>query len=131
MKIGRFEFYNLTPHAITLLDDDNNVVAVIPPEPEPARLSQETEHLEYPLSVTLYGEPTGVPPEPEEGVFYIVSQLIFNAIDREDLVVPAEVVRDAKGNIIGCKSFGVKDVYYYDYGYDEDEEDYDYDYDEE
>ena len=41
------------------------------------------------------------------GVFYIVSQLVKNALpDRTDLLVPAEVVRDGNGNIIGCKSLG-------------------------
>ena len=55
---------------------------------------------------TVFGEPVGLP-EPEVGTCYIVSQLVKNALpERDDLVVPAEVVRDADGNIIGCKSLG-------------------------
>jgi hypothetical protein len=40
--------------------------------------------------------------------YFIVSQLIKSAFpDRHDLLVPAEVVRDSDGNIIGCKSLGI------------------------
>ena len=57
---------------------------------------------------TVYVEPTGLP-EPEAGTWFIVSQIVFNALPgRDDLCVPAEVVRDADGNIIGCRSFGVR-----------------------
>jgi hypothetical protein len=39
--------------------------------------------------------------------YYIVSQLVKSALpSRNDLLVPAEVVRDASGNIIGCRSLG-------------------------
>ena len=40
--------------------------------------------------------------------FYIVSQLVKSALpNRSDLLVPAEMVRDEKGMIIGCKSLGI------------------------
>ena len=40
-------------------------------------------------------------------VYYIVSQIVKSALpNRADLLVPAEVVRDNAGNIIGCKSLG-------------------------
>ena len=40
--------------------------------------------------------------------YYIVSQLIKSALPkRVDLLVPAEVVRDDNGNIIGCRSLGI------------------------
>jgi len=40
-------------------------------------------------------------------VYYIVSQLVKSALSgRADLLVPAEVVRDSSGNIIGCQSLG-------------------------
>ena len=39
--------------------------------------------------------------------FYIVSQLVKSALpNRSDLLVPAEMVRDEKGAILGCKSLG-------------------------
>ena len=40
--------------------------------------------------------------------YYIVSQLVKNALfSRKDLLVPAEVVRDEQGVILGCKSLGI------------------------
>lgn len=54
----------------------------------------------------LFWEPVGLP-EPKLGTCYIVSQLVKNALpERDNLVVPAKVVRNAAGNIIGCKSLG-------------------------
>jgi hypothetical protein len=39
--------------------------------------------------------------------YYLVSQLVKSALpSRKDLLVPAEIVRDKDGNIIGCRSFG-------------------------
>jgi hypothetical protein len=41
----------------------------------------------------------------------VVSQLVKNkyagTVTDELLLVPAEVVRDAQGNILGCKSLGI------------------------
>ena len=57
-------------------------------------------------SYTVFGEPEGLP-DFKDGVFYVVSQLVKSALpNRKDLLVPAEVVRDEKGQIIGCKSLG-------------------------
>jgi hypothetical protein len=51
-----------------------------------------------------FGEADGLPYQQDE-VFYIVSNLVQSAYpNRTDLFCPAEVVRDDKGNIIGCKS---------------------------
>ena len=44
-------------------------------------------------------------PEPQENTIYIVSALVAGAAkDRDDLVIPNDIVRDDKGNIIGCKN---------------------------
>jgi len=60
-----------------------------------------------PMTETFFGEPEGLPVFEHE-TFYIVSQLVKNALPkRTDLLVPAEVVRDGKGKILGCKSLGV------------------------
>ena len=59
-----------------------------------------------PTTRTVFGEPEGLP-DFVEGTFYIVSQLVKSALpQRNDLLVPAEVVRDSEGNIIGCFSLG-------------------------
>lgn len=102
-------FINLTPHDITLLNDEGVVERIIPSSGV-ARLKaitvQEPPVLGIPISKTVYSEPVGLPPH-ETGVYFIVSQLIKNALPhRADLLVPAEVVRDSEGNILGCKSLG-------------------------
>jgi len=104
-------FINLTPHPVTIVSQDGTKLTEIPPSGELARLKASTvrdsEHEGIPLSKTVFGEPTGIP-EYKEGVYLIVSQMIKSALpNREDLVVPAEVVRDEKGQIIGCQSLGL------------------------
>ena len=102
---------NLTPHAVTICDADGNITRTIPAGPVWARLKASTvpagEADGIPLSRTVYGQPTGLP-DMEPGTFYVVSQLVKAALpDRGDRRVPAEVVRDDAGNIIGCRSLGV------------------------
>jgi len=101
---------NFTPHNITITDSDGNVLKVIEPSGL-ARLSVKTvpagEIDGVPISKTVFGEPEGLP-EYQKGVYYIVSQLVKTALpERKDLFVPAEVLRDEKGNIVGCKSLGL------------------------
>ena len=98
---------NLTPHPVMVAG------RTIPADPAgPARLAVTTvpagEHEGIPLTRSVYGAPTGLP-DPVEGTMLVVSQLVFNACpDRQDMCVPAEVVRDADGNITGCRSLGVR-----------------------
>lgn len=105
---------NLTPHAITLMDDDTNVISVIEPSGDVARVSVRTERtetlafndMEISTSKSVYGEVEGLP-EAEDGVVYIVSSLVAQRVpEREDVFIPNESVRDDKGRIIGCKSLG-------------------------
>lgn len=101
---------NMTPHAINIVDAEGKHVMEIPASGNQIRLSVQTVSQEplgiIPTSSTVFGEPVGLP-EYKDGVFYIVSQLVKNALPaRSDLLVPAEVVRDEKGNIVGCKSLG-------------------------
>lgn len=103
---------NKTPHAVHILDDSHRVIRTYEKGDSQIRLSVEVVQGEplkdgTPTSRTTFGKPDGLP-EFQEGTFYIVSQLVKNALpDRKDLLVPAEVVRDEKGNIIGCRSLGV------------------------
>ena len=100
---------NATPHEVRLVDANGNLLASFPPQIL-IRLKAETvrdgEINGIPISRTVFGEPEGLPPQ-QPGVYYIVSQLVKNAINRSDLLVPAEVLRDEKGNIIGCQSLGL------------------------
>ena len=108
--VGQFSrVVNCTPHPVTIVEN-GVVVRTIPSSGEVARLSVSTEPagvvLGIPITRTVFGEPVGLP-EPKLGTCYIVSQLVKNALpERDDLVVPAEVVRDAAGNIVGCRSLG-------------------------
>ena len=118
--------FNLTPHPIHICDGEGNVVKTIPNCGWELRLTTTTEVVgEYEgvtITKTVFGTPTSVQGKsfngqenPWETVSrtnkYIVSQLVKNAyvghVLYDCLVVPAEVVRDAQGSILGCKSLGI------------------------
>ena len=131
------EIKNLTPHAISLCDEAGIVVRSIPASGDVARLAVKTvaagEVDGIKLSKTVFGEPVGLPEidvifpycenchscnpinchvgngnVSEIRTYLIVSQLIKTALPfRRDLLVPAEVVRNSDGNIIGCRSLGI------------------------
>lgn len=101
---------NFTPHPITICNKAGEVTRIIKSEGL-VRLKAITVHAGeidgVPVSKTEFGQPEGLP-EFQEGVFIVVSQLVKTALlSRSDLLVPAEVVRDEKGNIVGCKSLGL------------------------
>ncbi len=102
---------NKTPHDVHIVDENNNLVKTYE-RGDQIRLAVKTVRLEplqdgTPVSQNEFGEPEGLP-DYKPGVYYIVSQVVKNALyERVDLLVPAELVRDAKGNIIGCKSLGL------------------------
>ena len=124
---------NKTPHPVNIVDGPTFPAC---PKDELIRLRSETVADApidgVPTSRTIFGEPEGLPEPSWEcpvcggvgphvnfngvtpcceagpvGVFFIISQIIKSACpDRDDLLVPAEVVRDSAGNIIGCRSLG-------------------------
>jgi hypothetical protein len=101
---------NFTPHPISICNNAGEVVRVFQPEGL-VRLRAVTvpagEIDGILVTRTEFGEPEGLP-DFKEGTFYIVSQLVKSALpSRSDLLVPAEVVRDENGNIVGCKSLGL------------------------
>lgn len=100
------EVVNLTPHAINVVGYEE-----IPSSGVVPRVAMQTKVVVFvaglPVSSTEYGKVEGLP-EQIEGVSFIVSKMLKDACpDREDLLYPAELVRDEKGNIVGCKSLGV------------------------
>lgn len=103
---------NLTPHGITVVKvegEDLDFITTFPPSGQVVRLATKSKQAEpidgIPTIATTFGKPEGLPEE-EEGKYYIVSNLIKSALpERTDLLVPAEVVRDSNGQIIGCQSF--------------------------
>lgn len=99
---------NLTPHAINLHGNDDNVIT-IQPCGEVARLSvtRETRSPVVAAGVTLpvcrptLGEIKGLP-DPRDGVLYVVSALVAEAAKRQDVMSPGELIRDADGVIVGA-----------------------------
>lgn len=102
---------NLTPHDVMFVDDNENVIRTIRPSGIPARVSARTvivgEIDGIPVTKTEFGEIENLP-DPEEGTIYIVSLAVAKSCpDRDDVFIPNESVRNEKGVIIGCKSFGI------------------------
>lgn len=104
-------FVNLTPHAIHIYDADNAVVRTISASGQQARYAVTTTP-RYELDgisfvSTVFGALSGLP-DPDVDTIYIVSLLVKQAVPlRADVVSPGEMVRDANGNIVGCKNFNV------------------------
>lgn len=105
------QLLNFTPHPIHVLDGENNLVRTIKSSGlirlKASTVDAELEVDGVKITTTKFGEPEGLP-DFKSDVFYIVSQLVKSALpNRPDLLVPAEVQRDEKGNIIGCRSLGI------------------------
>ncbi len=101
---------NKTPHDVTIVDYNNNIINTMKSSGQ-IRLAAITKKVgtinNVPISKTEFGEPEGLP-EFKKDRYYIVSQLVKKALpNRTDLLVPAELVRDDNGNIIGCRSLGI------------------------
>lgn len=99
---------NTTPHDVVMLNSNNEVVSVFPPELS-VRVSSHVVKVGeldgFPLEATTFGELEGLPAQ-EDGVFYIVSRFVKSALpNRHDLICPGQQVRDGQGRVIGCKSF--------------------------
>ncbi len=111
---------NLTPHMISILV--NNEILLVPAQGKIARVATKKElistllvdNVSIPVFATTFGEveltsPDGSInepfPAPEKGTLYIVSSIVKNAMmDRENILVPTDFVRDDRGNIIGCQA---------------------------
>ncbi|NBW21235.1 MAG: hypothetical protein EBR82_76065 [Caulobacteraceae bacterium] len=101
--------FNLTPHAVVLVLADGTLVA-FPPSGKVARVSQLVTRVGtvsgVPVVTTRPGPVTGLPDfDADDGAGYIVSALVRIALpDRIDLFSPADLVRDAAGNVVGCRA---------------------------
>lgn len=101
---------NLTPHEINIIKFNSteclktistNVQGII------ARCKVETKLIDdinyIPIYETKLSEVENLP-EQKNDVMYIVSRAVANKSDRDDLLIPNQVVRDHKGKILGCRS---------------------------
>lgn len=102
------EIINLTPHEINVFTEAGTIT--FPASGNVARVSTKRETVQQidgiPVNHTTFGEVVGLP-EQKEGTFYIVSLATAKAVNRSDLLVTDEAVRDDDGKIIGCKAFAV------------------------
>lgn len=104
---------NLTPHNVNFMGESDKVLHVFERCENPPRL-KENKELDGLISFNKYfirvfrkefQPETNLPPQ-IDGVFYIVSNLIASAFpDRNDLLIPDDVVRDNDGQIVGCRGF--------------------------
>lgn len=103
---------NLTPHPVRVLLADG-AVAAIPPSGPPARCAVsrrvvgwvQWEGHPVPVHETLFGAVEDLPPE-QPGTLLIVSLAVTRAaLDRDDLLVPDDVVRNEDGSVAGCRAF--------------------------
>jgi hypothetical protein len=101
---------NCTPHAVNVIVD--GVTTVIPASGIVPRCKQDTVQIgsvlvdgsDIPITRTQFGVVEDLP-DATDGTLLIVSMLVAKACpDRDDLVIPNGIVRDADGNIIGCTS---------------------------
>lgn len=102
---------NLTPHDVQIHCKEG--ILTIPAEKIPARCTEVVEDLHpidtfctdvsIPLCEVSYAKVTDLP-EPKAGFRYIVSVLVAQALpDRDDLLVPYDLVRDERKRIVGCR----------------------------
>lgn len=102
---------NLTPHTISILTDSDMGTIDIHPWTAPARCEMVREEVcslryggaEIPVNRVSHGAITGLP-EPEKGVWYIVSGLVAQAARRDDVLSVDDLVRDDKGRVIGARA---------------------------
>lgn len=96
---------NATPHPLNIVQTDGTVLTLegsgVCPRCESNELVDRAIGLIEVTRQTL-GNVQGLP-DPIPGVYFIVSRLVASATEREDLLVPGQLVRDDQGKVIGCK----------------------------
>ncbi len=107
-------FVNLTTHTVTVMAADGGVTARWLPSGTVARLVELTEpssslasaHGPIPTVSMRYSPEVEGLPEPQAGVVHVVSRVTATAVERDDLLFPADEVRDDRGHIIGWRALG-------------------------
>lgn len=57
-----------------------------------------------PLYRTTFGAITGLP-DPAPDTVYLVSNIVAQAVRRDDVLIVDDMVRDGEGRILGCRAF--------------------------
>lgn len=106
---------NATPHSVYLLNHDHSILRMFPKSNGMIRVKETVKELPnidgVPVCSTTWKETDDVP-EFVEGTYYIVSQLVKNALPkRKDFLTPKGAVRDNKGNLLGCTRLDMGDLF--------------------
>jgi hypothetical protein len=99
---------NLTPHTITIVLSNDRTLCV-EPSGIVARVAEsysqgkdiEVDIGSISVSYPRYGKILDLP-EPQPDTIYIVSALVLQRTDRTDVYAPGKLVRDERGQPIGC-----------------------------
>jgi len=103
---------NLTPHVLNLLPDGAGGKAVaIQPSGQVARCAVNriqvdvvvVDGVSIPVNRTQFGTVTDLP-DPLPDTIYIVSAVVAQAVDRPDVHIVDDAVRDNDGRIIGARA---------------------------
>lgn len=99
---------NRTPHPITLRAADGTEMTLH--SEGVARVTASSDVVGQveglPIIRQTLGQVEGLPAK-EAGVRLIVSRMVAAAADRDDLLVPAELVRDADGRVVAAAALEV------------------------
>lgn len=110
---------NFTPHSVTVFDGCDPLVTYAPSGLARATQTAETvaemfvETGYVPLKRMAFGAVEGLPETADQDTYYIVSAITAQAAKatnhplRDRLLVVADPVRNADGQIVGCRSFSV------------------------
>lgn len=107
---------NMTPHSITIYDEDGATPLVTVPSSGMVRVAETIRTIsdgdgQVPL-VEIVRDPDKIENLPAWAVgrYVIVSDLAYQAaktLGREDLLRPGPAVRDENGRIVGCKGLAI------------------------
>ncbi len=102
---------NLTPHKLDIYVGSTEKITV-EPSGIVVRCEERRELVgtlragddDIPVYYTVFGAVQDLP-EPQDGVIYVVSALVLQALNgtRPDVFAPGKSVRDKSGNVIGCE----------------------------
>ena len=109
---GIVNLVNLTPHQVNYIERGEVKLSISgcnnPPRVEEQINGQEHLEVEGRYNIKIHNAKNVFVknlPEEQENTYYIVSRIIAEYSDREDLLVPHEFIKNPEGEIIGCKSF--------------------------
>jgi hypothetical protein len=107
-------FVNLTPHSVRIVTDpDTDHAIVVPPSGTVARAGTASREIAtfdgVPCHTVVFFNHDFLPPA-KPGVRYIASALVAQRAwkhGRHDVASPGDLIRDADGNVTGCRGLVV------------------------